>query len=183
MSSQPVQLPDAQLSHVGLYVRDLEAMVAFYCRVLGMVISDQGPFGDRTLAFLTRNADEHHQLVMICDPTRAKGGPSSLNQLSFRLKDLEGLRTYHAFLSALSANGLEGRDHGNSWSLYFFDPEGNKIELYVPTPWAVSQPWRAPLDLTASAEFITEQTKLRMHDHPASRPAAEWSAEMAARIG
>ncbi len=183
MSSQADHLPDAQLSHVGLYVGDLETMVEFYCRVLGMVIADKGPFGDRTLAFLTRNANERHQLVMIFDPARANAGPSSVNQLSFRLKSLEDLRRYYAFLSGMSADGLEGRDHGNSWSLYFFDPERNKIELYVATPWAVSQPWRAPLDLTASAEFISEQTKLRMRDNPSSRPAAEWSAEMAVRLG
>jgi len=117
MHSEPVRLPDAQLSHVGLYVRDLEKMVAFYCRVLGMVISDKGPFGDRTLAFLTRKPTEHHQLVMICDPARANAGPSSVNQLSFLLNSLEDLRQYYAFLSEMNADGLDARDHGSNPAL------------------------------------------------------------------
>src|SRR6267378_7231575 len=77
-------LPDAQLAHVGLFVRDLEAMIAFYTRVLGLVVTDSGDYymGGR-IAFLSRNADEHHQIVMASG--RAEGSPTTLNQLSFRV--------------------------------------------------------------------------------------------------
>src|SRR6266850_3646526 len=45
--------PDAQLAHVGLFVRDLDAMIAFYTRVLGLVVTDSGDYymGGR-IAFL-----------------------------------------------------------------------------------------------------------------------------------
>ena len=109
-------------------------------------------------------------------------GVSPLNQLSFRLKSLEDLRTYYAVYAREGLRGLEGRDHGNSWSLYVFDPEGNKLELYVPTPWHVSQPWRAPLDLTLSAEAIVAQTKERLKDVPSAKSAAERFAEMQQRL-
>lgn len=176
-------LPDAQLSHVGLVVRDMSAMVDFYTRVLGMAVVDRGSMGGRELAFLTRNADEQHQLVMATDPENRAAGPSTVLQISFRLRSLEDLRSYYAFLAAEKASGLEGRDHGNSWSLYFFDPEGNKIELYAPTPWYVSQPWRAPLDLADSADAIIAQTAKRMQENPSSRPVGDWEAEMRARLG
>ena len=176
-------LPDAQLSHLGLNVRDMRAMVDFYTRMLGMQIVDSGVMGGRELTFLTRSADEQHQLVMATDPAGTRPGLSAVLQISFRLRTLEDLRTYHAFLAREKVNGLEGRDHGNSWSLYFFDPEDNKIELYVATPWYVSQPWRAPLDLADSAEAIFAQTAKRMKDNPTSRPVADWEADMRKRLG
>ena len=36
--------PPAQLTHVGLYVEDMDAMVAFYTDLLGMVVTDRGQF-------------------------------------------------------------------------------------------------------------------------------------------
>lgn len=183
MSEMPNTLPNAQLTHIGLFVTDLEGMTAFYTRMLGLVVSDSGVHTGRELTFLTRKADEHHQLVLARVEGRPKAEVSSLNQLSFRLDSLEDLRTFYAFYAKEGLKGLEGRDHGNSWSLYVFDPEGNKIELYVPTPWHVAQPWRAPLDLTLSPEAIVEQTRTRMQAEPSSRPAAERLAEMQRRIG
>ena len=32
--------------------------------------------------------------------------------------------------------------HGNSVSLYFRDPEGNRIECYLDSPWYCAQPQR-----------------------------------------
>ena len=175
-------LPNAQLTHVGLFVRNLKLMTDFYCRTLGMVVTDSGPFGNRELAFLSRSPDEHHQLVMIHDPA-LKSGMSALSQISFRLENLEALRTFYAFLSAEKAPDLEGRNHGNSWSLYFFDPERNKIEIYVPTPWQLSQPWRAPLDLTQSAQAIVAETERLVSANPTTQPAAQWSQAMARKMG
>jgi catechol 2,3-dioxygenase len=175
-------IPNAQITHIGIYVRDLPVMTKFYCQVMGMVVSDGGPFGGRELAFLTRSSDEHHQLVMIHDPERP-AAVSTLGQISFRLADLESLRQYYALLSELAVDGLEGRNHGNSWSLYMFDPEGNKIEIYVPTPWQVSQPWRAPLDLTKPADAIVEETRVLMQTAPGAQSAESWGRAMEAKLG
>ncbi|MCZ4314824.1 VOC family protein [Comamonadaceae bacterium G21597-S1] len=175
-------LPNAQLTHVGLFVRNLQVMTDFYCRMLGMVVTDSGPFGGRELAFLSRSPDEHHQLVMIHDPSRTECA-SALSQISFRLENLEALRTFYAFLAEEKASDLEGRNHGNSWSLYFFDPERNKIEIYVPTPWQLSQPWRAPLDLTKTADAIVAETERLVSQNPTTQPAEQWSRAMARRMG
>lgn len=175
-------LPNAQLTHVGMFVKNLTVMKTFYCRNLGMVVTDEGPYGGRELAFLSRSPDEHHQVVMIQDPDRSPS-VSALNQISFRLDNLESLRTYYAWLADQQSTGLEGRNHGNSWSLYFFDPEGNKIELYVPTEWHVPQPWRAPLDLTLPADDIVAQTRKAVAELEQHQPMSDWSADMRARLG
>ena len=36
--------------------------------------------------------------------------------------------------------------------MYFFDPEGNRIELYVRTPYKVPQPMGDPIDIMASTD-------------------------------
>lgn len=175
------KLPDAQLSHIGLRVGNLALMIAFYERALGLVLTDKGSLGGRDLAFLSRNPEEHHQVVMVHDPA-SREPLSSAQQISFKLKTLEDLRTFYAELQAQKITGLDARDHGNSWSLYFFDPEGNKIELYLPTPWHVSQPWRAALDLAMPADAILAQTAQRMKENPTSLPVAEWTAAMRERL-
>ena len=85
------QLPDAQLTHVGIYVQDLDRMVDFYCRCLGLLVNDIGDMNGRRLAFLSRSANEHHQVVLAHDPQRQSSGESSLNQVSFRVAGIEEL--------------------------------------------------------------------------------------------
>jgi catechol 2,3-dioxygenase len=160
-------VPGAQLTHVGVYVDDMDAMVAFYTGLLGLIVSDQGSFGGRRLTFLTRKADEHHQIVLIEGRVAAEG-TQVLAQVSFLVDDLAALRTFRAHALDLGAKGVEARNHGNSWSLYFFDPEGNKLELYCVTPWHVTQPWRVPLDLDRSDEEIRAETERLLAE------GAEW---------
>lgn len=52
-------------SHLGIHVTNLDKMVNFYTRVLGLVLSDRGtlPAGPE-LAFLSRSPDDHHQVVL-----------------------------------------------------------------------------------------------------------------------
>lgn len=175
------QLPDAQLTHVGIYVQDLDRMVDFYCRSLGLLVNDLGEMNGRRLAFLSRSDNEHHQVVLAHDPQRQFGGTSSLNQVSFRVAGLEQLCAMYRALQPAELEGMEGRHHGNSWSFYFFDPEGNKIEIYAVTPWQVTQPWRHPLDLTRPVADIEAETRALLEKVP-HRPLADWQADMRQRL-
>jgi catechol-2,3-dioxygenase len=80
------------------------------------------------------------------------------------------------------AGGMEARNHGNSWSIYFRDPEANRLELYTATPWYVSQPWSELLDLDASDEEIREITKKVIEETARWSPVAVWRAQLAARL-
>lgn len=176
-----MQPPDAQLTHLGLYVHDLDRMVAFYTDLIGLVVSDGGHFLGRDLAFLTRKHDEHHQLVLVTG-RRTEGPLQLLSQLSFRVEGLDALRHFHAQALELGARGMEARNHGNSWSIYFEDPEGNRIEMYTATPWHVRQPWRIPLDLAATNAEIEEQTLRALEESAEWMPVERWREEMATRI-
>ncbi|MEI6724004.1 MAG: VOC family protein, partial [Betaproteobacteria bacterium] len=85
-------------SHMGIYVRDVARMEDFYKRVMGFTVTDRGnldtPRGPVYLVFLSRDPEEHHQVVL------ASGRPDGevyniVNQMSFRVPDLAWLRTLH----------------------------------------------------------------------------------------
>ena len=59
-------LPKAELTHLGILVWDLDKMVAFYEREFGMVVADRGTStAGLDAAFMTGNANEHHELVLV----------------------------------------------------------------------------------------------------------------------
>jgi len=175
--------PRAQLTHVGLYVEDMEAMVAFFCALLGMVVTDHGELLGRELTFLSRDPREHHQLVLVTG-RRAPEDIQLLSQISFRLDDddLSSLRWFARRATELGATEVDARNHGNSWSIYVHDPEGNRLELYTTTPWYVSQPWREPLDLSESDEVIRSTTKSLIESTATWSPVDEWRAALASRL-
>jgi len=173
--------PPAQLTHVGLYVEDMDAMVHFYKELVGLVVTDQGEFLGRRLTFLSRKADEHHQMVFVSG-RRVEGEVQLLSQISFRVDDLDALKWFHRKALDLGAGAMEGRNHGNSWSIYFEDPEGNRIEMYTPTPWAVHQPWRVALDIEESNKDIYVRTQKLLEESGPLRTVESWQAELAERL-
>lgn len=179
----PFQL---RFSHMGFHVIDVERMARFYKEVLGFTETDRGtldtPAGTLTLVFLSRDPDEHHQIVLL------SGRPENLsfnviNQISLRADRLESLQDMFAQLRELKVEELVGITHCNAFSVYFRDPEGNRIELYVDSPWYVSQPCRieAPLHLPAGEFLVWAEAHARTL--PGFRSRAQWRAEMVQRMG
>ena len=180
------RVPEAAFSHVGLFVHDLERMEGFYRRVLGFTVTDRGelptPAGGRVgLVFLSRDPNEHHQLVL------ATGRPSAagfnvVNQISFRVRDLAALRRFHSVLKGERVRALAPVTHGNAISLYFPDPEGNRIELFFDTPWHCAQPVREPVDLDRSDADILAETERLARSQPGFTTREAWMAELAGRM-
>jgi catechol 2,3-dioxygenase-like lactoylglutathione lyase family enzyme len=174
--------PNAQLTHMGIHCKDLDAMIDFYINTLGLVLTDRGDYymgGE--IAFLSRSPDEHHQMVLASGRSELKV-PSPINQISFRVDDLEDLITYHQQLLLKKVPIQRAITHGNAWSIYFFDPEENRIELYTPSPWYVEQPFGIPIDLTDSVENILRTTKDFIKDNPTLTSQNEWSQGLKAKI-
>lgn len=172
--------PDAQLTHLGLYVRDMDAMVAFYAGLLGLVVTDSGEFRGNRITFMSRNPDEHHQLVL------AGGRPdevySPVSQISFRVKTLEDLQYYHRTAAAMQLRDLRPSNHGNAWSIYFLDPEGNRVEIYAASPWYVNQPYQQPLDLDAAPGDIRAATYAMVSSDASFLPHETWQRSLVERL-
>jgi len=174
-------LPTTQLTHLGIFVHDPARMAAFYTETFGMVVVDRGEFQGKDLTFMTGSTDEHHQVVLVKGRT---GEPTTkvLAQVSFRVESLDDLRTFAHQATANGATELEARNHGNSWSIYFRDPEYNMIEMYVVTPWQVRQPWRVALDLGRPDEEIVAETKRLIEADGVLVEVDEWERTIADRL-
>ncbi len=179
MSSHNISMA---FSHVGLYVFDLEPMVAFYQRVLGLAVTDRGMLPGRELAFLSADPNEHHQVVLATGRT-GQLADKVVNQVSFRLKCLEDLRVmYQKLQSESAATDFRAVNHGNAWTLYFRDPELNRIELFVDSPWYVAQPRADALDLSLPAETIYRMTEDICRKDPTFMSHEEWKSKLELRF-
>lgn len=183
----PAAVPRVAFSHFGIYAADLAKLEDFYTRFMGFIVTDRGPLevpgGVVDLVFLSRDPREHHQIVL------ASGRPAELpfnvvNQLSFRVDSLADLRTMHGRLKAETAvRDIAPISHGNALSVYFRDPEGNRVELFIDTPWYVTQPLRIPFDFALDDAALMRWAEETARKLPGFRPAADWEREMAQRLG
>lgn len=160
------------LSHVELNVEDAERMEDFYTRVLGFVVTDRGA-GARDLVFLSRNPEEHHQVVL--NPGgHGLENDRRVDHFSFRVESLSDLRAFHARLTAEPNLELAAVSHGTTWSLYFRDPEDNRLELFTDTPWHVNQPCRFAVDLTLSDDSLAAFTEKQIRNLAGFCRAEDW---------
>jgi catechol 2,3-dioxygenase len=152
-------------------------MIAFYTSVFRMQVSDKGP--GRTfpymLAFLSGTPDQHHQLVLV--QNRPVGSQSTVMQISFMVETLDDLREAKTRALQHGATEMRGLNHGNAISIYFADPEKNTVEVYLDTPWYVSQPHGDPLDLDDSDTKIWADTELVVRADPSFMPVEEWASK------
>lgn len=171
------------LSHFGVFVHDLDGMAEFYCDVFGMSVTDRGegqtmPF---TIAFLSGNPLQHHQLALASG--RNLDHPSTVMQISFKVQEIDNLRDAKERALARGATNMRGLNHGNALSIYFSDPEGNTVEVYLDTPWYVAQPHGDPLELEQDDQTIWAETERIVRADPTFMTVEEWRRKFAETRG
>ena len=143
------------LGHVGIYAEDIMKQRDFYTRVVGLQIADEDLDG-RGMTFLSSDPErEHHEFVLMKGRVLSDGA-KVIQQISFIVPGLDDLKEYHRRLKAENIEIDRIVSHGNAFGMYFFDPEGNRIELYCKTGFPVPQPYGEPIDLEASNEELLE---------------------------
>jgi len=160
-------------------------MEDFYSRVMGFTVTDRGeldsPAGRVSLVFLSRDPEEHHQLLLVTGrPDEAHY--NVINQISFRVDGLAALRHFQRALQSERVTELTPLTHGNAISLYFRDPEGHRVEVFFDTPWHCSQPCREPIDLSQPDTEVFARTEQLARALPGFTTRAAWSAEMRRRM-
>lgn len=119
----------AQLAHAHLYVRTLDRSIDFFSRVLGLDVTER--IGD-AMAFLSSSA-QHHTLALQALGESARPpaeGSVGLYHLAFELPSTAALEDALGRLDELGTR-WQAVDHGISWAVYFDDPDGNGLELYI----------------------------------------------------
>lgn len=178
-------VPEFSFSHMGIFVTDPARMEDFYTRVLGFAVTDRGkletPRGLVDLVFLSRDPRDHHQIVL-ASGRPADAGFNPINQISFRMGELAGLQEMHRRLRQEAVRELSPVSHGNAISLYFLDPEGNRIELFIDTPWYVEQPVRVPIDMALPEKELWAWAERDARARPGFRPVEEWRSALSAKL-
>jgi catechol 2,3-dioxygenase len=158
-------------------------MGRFYREVLGFTETDRGQLGEVRLIFLSRDPKEHHQIVL--GSGRPADNPYSvINQMSFRVQDLTTLKYLHQ--RALAEPGVHEMlavSHGNAISIYFRDPEGNRIEVFLDTPWYCEQPLRETVDLSLGDDAIMAHSEQLARSRPKFQAREQWQADLALLMG
>jgi catechol 2,3-dioxygenase len=117
------------VGHVHLKVRDVDRSIEFYTGVLGLDVTER----HGRYAFLTWGEHHHDVALQGIGEDASPPGP--------------GVGLYHAALEVETADALGGVyerlrergvtvspvDHGISKALYFDDPDGNGLEVYLDT--------------------------------------------------
>lgn len=118
------------IDHAAISVRDLDKSVEFYTKVLGLKITAREHNKPGIEYFL----DCGSSLIGLI---QAKpGGPEHLlqdeglggNHVSFRVET----EAFDAVVQELEKNGVPikfSKKRERSWSVYFLDPDGNKLEI------------------------------------------------------
>lgn len=173
--------PPISLSHAGFHVFDMAAMVDFFTSVYGLAVSDRGRMEGRgEIVFLAADRADHHQLVLY-EGRNAGAGAVHHNHVAFRVDSLARLRRIHAALEAWpEVTRVAPVTHGITWSVYAHDPEGNRTEAFVDTPWFVDQPFAEPFDISLDDAALHRFTEELIRGQPGFRPYEEWRAGFAA---
>ncbi|MFC6826505.1 VOC family protein [Halopelagius fulvigenes] len=125
----PAEAAPSKLGHVHLKVRDIDRAVAFYRDVVGLSVAERYV----NYAFLTFG-DHHHDVALQAVGPEASGPGMGvgLYHAAFEVPSPEALRRT---AERLADRGVEFApvDHRISKALYFDDPDGNGVEVYLDT--------------------------------------------------
>lgn len=173
-----------RLGHATIAARNIDVMVSFYTEVLGFHVTNRGePVpGMGEMVFISQSPQEHHQIVLVHTPDAATPGFMFADHLAFHVESLDEVREVAARLAAAGNTSAVQISHGNSWSVYFTDPEGNGLECFVDTPFHVAQPYADGLDLAKSDADIESDTRTKLSTQPEFQPFEEWRAKMRERL-
>ena len=117
----------SKFAHFVLRVSDLEASIQWYAAVLGMEMVHRA----EKLAFMTYD-EEHHRLALVETPVEAATpGAPGLDHVAYTLSSLGDLMATYKRLKTKDIMPVWPINHGLTTSLYYADPDGNRVEFQV----------------------------------------------------
>jgi catechol 2,3-dioxygenase len=118
-----------KLGHLVLKVRDVGRSRDFYVKTLGLQVSHENL--ERGAVFLSFGT-EHHDLALfqLASGEPPDAGQPGLHHMAWQLGSFDELREAHRELKAMGVPIESTIEHNVTRSIYFPDPDGNRVELY-----------------------------------------------------
>ena len=123
-----------QLGHLVIRVRDLDRSEQFYTDVLGLHVTNKR---QGKMVFLSAGGDASHELALIPVAADAPGPEATrvgLYHFAWEMQSFDDLKRLYKHMQAQKVNIGGIGDHGISVGVYFFDPDGNEIEVFYEMP-------------------------------------------------
>lgn len=141
-----------KIGHVGIYAQDLMNLRRFYSEVIGLTIADEDLSGLGAVFMTSDPEREHHEFVLF----GSKGEHTCVQQLSFSCDSPQDIVNYYHRFKKEGVRFDRVVSHGNAIGLYFYDPEGNRCEVYWTTPFYAHQPYAVAVDLSRPIDEVIE---------------------------
>jgi catechol 2,3-dioxygenase len=117
---------------VVIKVRNLERSRKFYTEILGMDVMMEIPAIPG--CFLANNRRDHHEIALFevgAEADGLHGRQIGLAHIAFRLRNEQDLRAAYKEFKEKDVPISFTVDHGVTKSIYFRDPDGHELEVYV----------------------------------------------------
>ncbi|HXV79100.1 MAG TPA: VOC family protein [Candidatus Binatia bacterium] len=153
------------LSHIVLYVNDLDKMVGFYRDVLGLVKYRENA---GRMVFLTADPEiDDHQIALA---KGREGNAKIIGHIAWRVDTPAEVKEFYEKFKAQGVPIDHCVSHayqemGNTVSCYFLDPEGNRLEIYALVAQRDGERINRPLDLDKNVEEIVAQASGFVANH------------------
>ena len=176
-----------QIHHVAYRCKDAKQTVEWYMKNLQMdfvlaIAEDHVPSTKAPDPYMHifLDAGNHNILAFFELPTKPEMGrdpntPAWVQHIAFKVKDRATLLQFKAHLEANGIDVLGVTDHSIFHSIYFFDPNGHRIELACPDPaeerklkmldevkWAMLEEWSKTKRAPRHAAWMHESEFLAM---------------------
>ena len=173
MTGAPLAVPVLGLHHFAWRCRDSEETRRFYEDLLGLPLvhvikSDHvpstGEYCPYVHIFFQMRDGSYIAFFDLGDDVKAEPSPNTpswVNHIALRVESVAALRAAKARLDAAGVEVLGVTDHHIIESIYFFDPNGIRVELTTPT---------------------VPQSEMDAHALRARADLDEWTARKAARM-
>jgi len=135
-----------RIHHVAYRCRDAKETVQFYTEMLNMgfvlaIAEDKVPSTHEPDPYMhvfldagAGNVLAFFELPTKPDMGRDENTPAWVQHIAFQVKDREALLEYRDHLEKNGVEVLGVTDHSIFHSIYFFDPNGHRVELAAPDP-------------------------------------------------
>ena len=123
-----------RLGHLVLKVMDITRSERFYTEVLGLHVTSR--VADR-MVFMSASRHASHELALMSsgpNATRPDDQQIGLYHFAWEMESLSDLQSIYRELKAKEIKIAGIGDHGISIGVYFFDPDGNEIEVFYELP-------------------------------------------------